>query len=335
MALTNKEINHPITFHFSSERRTEGSISNFTSEHIDLKINNYDSCCLLEASIPRTFYNISTKNNSFILIEDSTEITIQLPEGSYTVQNIIATLTTELNTKGTNEYAITYKTSIEPQDFKFTFNLLTNNNPIQPIFNFTTQLYKVLGFNKNSSNQFSSNTLKSTNCINLSRINSCFIKTDMINSNESILQEFLSYGSFQMLSIFYFYNQNLETSSREFVKSQGVSQYNFQLIDEDGEEIDLNGINYSFSIMFFNRNKSHELQQNEIKLNNLIRQFEIQKQQIEILDSTTKEDTTESNETKPTPINPTEPPPEFYTTYKPQFNQLRPNDTTLVNPEYL
>lgn len=337
MSLTNKENTHPTIVHISSERRISGTISDFESEYIDFKLNNYDTVCLLQASIPRTFYNISESNNKFFINEGSGNILIQLEEGSYTVQNIINALTTALNTNGTNEYSITYKTSQEPQDFKFTFNLITNNNgTTQPQFIFVNELYSVLGFNKNTTYTFTSNTLKSINCINLSRINSAFITSNMINdTSDEILQEILAYGSFQMLSIAYFYNNNLETASKEMKRTQGKASFRFTLIDEEGKKINTNGINYTFSLIFYNRNKTHELHQNEIKLNNIIRQFEIKKKQEEIIKESTPTQIPQPSNVQPSNVQPSEPIPEIYQNYQPQYNLSRLYDATKIKEEYI
>lgn len=297
--LTNKESTHPVIINIKSSDRIDGSISNFNSKPINLYNNDFDTVCLLTASIPRTFYNIPN-NSSFTIEEDGVPRTITIPEGSYSVSNLKTNLQQILNTNSSNTYTVFYREPSEVQNFKFTFTHVSGT-ATNIKFIFTTSLYQVLGFNKNSTVDFSLVnsvlTLTSLNCINLSRINTAYIKTDMVK-NTSILSEILDYGSYQMMSLAFHQTQNIEMNSREFIGQQtGERSYNFSLVDSDDNFIDLNGIEYNFSIIFYNRNKQHELHSKEIKLNNLERLYKIEEEQKKISDEVNEIDLNTTPET--------------------------------------
>jgi hypothetical protein len=284
---------------------------------------------LISANIPRTFYNIP-ENSSFIHNDGNDEYTITLEAGNYTITNIKVIVKEKLNDAGSNTYDVSFRTSTEVQDFKFTFSI-SNSPATQPQFIFNTSLFKVLGFDANSTNIFVNNELKSTNCINLSRINSAYIKSDICkNSHDSILSEILSYGIYSMLSIAYQTTENIELSSRNFVKQTGSQSYTFSLVDDEDKEINLNGIDYSFSIIIYTRDKTPDLQKKDLMIKNLERQFKIFTEQQQIKEETTQEP--QESKLQPSTI---EPPPEFYQQNKPLYNYISPLDITNVNQELI
>jgi len=316
----------PCIINVKSSEREEGTISNFESKPILLQENNYDSCCMISTNIPRTFYNVD-QGASFILKEDGMEHLIELDEGNYTITNLKIYIKKKLNAHSTNTYDMIYKTSTDVQDFKFTF---TTTSTTQPQLIFTTSLYKVLGFNKNSINTFNNTVLKSTNCINLSRINSAYIKSNIVkNSPNSIFAEVLSYGSFQMLSMAYQTTQNIEMNSRMFIRQKsGSVSYRFSLVDENDTEINLNGVDYEFSLILYSRNKYFEQQQKELLITNLERQYKLQNTQQELREST--KDNTDSKILDSSNLET----PGYYEN-KPIYNYAGPMDITNVNKEYL
>ncbi|EGG18910.1 hypothetical protein DFA_02649 [Cavenderia fasciculata] len=90
------------------------------------------------------------------------------------------------------EYAINWPTSQQPNTGKYIFTCASTRD-IQPIFSFTNQLFRHLGFNKDSTNKFKNNILESTNVINLQSDNVLFIHSDICsNGDDDILQEVYS-----------------------------------------------------------------------------------------------------------------------------------------------
>jgi hypothetical protein len=150
---------------------------------------------------------------------------------------------------------------------KFTFNV-SGNGAFQPSFSFTSnQVWLQLGFNVDV-HPFVGSTLTSNNIINFNPTSKIYILTDIVSSsNDSILQEVLNGDTVGFGSCIYYQNQgNLDLESKEIVGNQKNS-FNIQLINENGQEVDLQGQNWSFSIIFFNRNDTNELMREELKIN--------------------------------------------------------------------
>jgi hypothetical protein len=91
-------------------------------------------------------------------------------------------------------YSITYpKSSSISDNGKYTFTV-SNNSGVQPKFIFPSAsssfLYQCFGFEPDSTNTFSGNTLISTNVINLQAEDCIFIRSDVCtNPNDNVLQE--------------------------------------------------------------------------------------------------------------------------------------------------
>lgn len=289
MSISNNSSVAPIVVNFSSQSRESGSNENFFSTPITFKINQFDSVCLLQASVPKSTYNISPPYNTFTLTEDGVSTTVTIPPASYSAQNLIPALTLALNTASPNgwTYAVYYNNSTwkcsDPDIFKYLFTV-SGNGGIQPIFSFGVfAMEKPLGFDKNSSNQFVGDELQSQNCVNLSNITRCFIKSNIvINAYLSILEEVLNYGDWGPLQQCYYQQYSIDLNSREFNNS-GVNSWQFILVDANDAIINLNGVPWSFSLVFYQRNNLHELQGLEMRIQNELRILDLQSQQEQLV----------------------------------------------------
>lgn len=289
MSISNNSSVAPIVVNFSSQTRESGSNENFFSNPITFKINSFDSVCLLQASVPKSTYNISSPYNTFTLTENGISATVTIPPASYSAQNLIPTLTASLNSASPNgwTYTVYYNGPLwkcgDPDIFKYQFNV-TGNGGIQPIFTFGVfAMEKPLGFDKNSSTSFVGNQLYSPNCVNLSNITRCFIKSNIvINAYLSILEEVLNYGDWGPLQQCYYQQYSIDLNSREFNNS-GVNSWQFILVDANDAIINLNGVPWSFSLVFYQRNNLHELQGLEMKIQNELRILELQGQQEQLI----------------------------------------------------
>lgn len=222
--------------------------------------------------------------NTFTLTELDSSTTITVPPGSYTKINLALKLQSLLIagsvTLGHNwTYTCTYPAYTEPDDFRLTFTV-SGNSGNQPSFTFTTlSPFRQLGFEASTTYTFSANTLKSANAINLSYVLRAFIKSNIVqNTQDSILEEILSVGSFAPQSIVYFQQYNFDMNSKQ-LSSVNNNSWNFTLVDSYNQEIDLNGISWSFTLVFFQRTTTHELHKSELIIQNEDRLFKIQQEQ--------------------------------------------------------
>jgi hypothetical protein len=210
------------------------------------------------------------------LIEKGVSRTITLEVGYYNKNTMIAELPALLNSasvlNGNNWiYTMSYRTATQIQDFKFTFSV-SGNGGFQPSFSFTEdQIWLQLGFDVGT-HPFVDDELLSDNIINFNPTSKLYIRSDLVSSStDSVLQEIYSidlvpFGS----SIFYQNQGNLDLESKLLVGSQKDS-FNIQLINENGQLVDLQGQDWSFSIIFYVRQDTNELIREDLRIRTLER----------------------------------------------------------------
>lgn len=287
MSLIDKTFNNPLVINFNSKDRVSGTNSNFNSIPIDLGNNQFDTVCLIQASIPKSFYNVPTGYNTFTLQEDAATATITITPGSYTRINFQSTLATLLTAASPNllTYTVSYPASTAPDTFHYTFSV--NSAVIVCKFVLTSlSPFRQLGFETSTTYTFTpgvgSSSLESVNAINLSYILRAFIKSNLVaDATDGILEELLNFGSFPANSVMSYQQVNFDMNSRAYNPTNRNS-WNFVLQDAFGVEIDLNGISWAFSVVFYQRNKTHELQKTEIQIANEERLYRIEQEQQKI-----------------------------------------------------
>ena len=282
MSIYDNTSSHPVVLHFTSEDRSSGTNSNFTSTPFSMGVHDYDSVCLTQASIPRSFYNCPSGFNTFNIIQNGITSIITLTVGSYNKYNLRTELQQKLNASADvgRTYTVTYPTGTQVDTFKYTFSFTGGTGNVS--FVFGTNMFKQMGFNRNSTNAFSGGVLVSTNCINLSYFNKCFIKSNIcLDANDDTLEEILNYGSTPMLSLCYFQQQMLDANTK-VLNVNTLNSWQFSLVDEFNNLIDLNGIPWGFSLVFFKRNDTHQIHRNELIMQNEERLFNIQQKQMEL-----------------------------------------------------
>lgn len=284
MSLIDKSLTNPVVVNFNSKDRVSGTNSNFNSAPIDLGNNAFDTVCLIQASIPKSFYNVPNGYNTFVLRENATSVTITIPPGSYTRINLQSNLATILSAASPNllTYTISYPASTQPDTFHYTFSV--NSAIITCRFIFTNfSPFRQLGFETSTTYTFTpgvgSSSLESVNAINLSYILRAFIKSNLVaDATDSILEELLNFGSFPANSVMSFQQVNFDMNSRAY-NPNNRNSWNFVLQDAFGQEIDLNGISWAFSVVFYQRNKIHEIHKTELQMSNEERLFKIGQEQ--------------------------------------------------------
>ena len=283
MSIIDSSFSPPTIISFNSKDRIAGTNSNFISKPIDLGINKYNAVCIVQASIPKSYFNMPNNYNTFTLVELGIPITISVPIGNYTKINLAtklsSLLTTASTTLGNNWiYKCTYPDYTEADDFRFTFTV-SGNAGNQPSFIFLDNSpFRQLGFEVDTY-IFVANVLKSINAINLSYILRAFIKSNIVSeTTDNILEEILNVGSFPPQSIVYFQQYNFDMNSKPLERNINNS-WNFYLEDSFNQPIDLNGVPWAFTLCFFQRTITHELHKQELLISNEERLFNIEQQQ--------------------------------------------------------
>ncbi len=230
---------------------------------------NYDSLCVLAASIPKSYYLIQDGFNTFTLQEGINLATITIPPGNYSYLSFMAVLPGLLNSKSPNgwTYSMSYPNRLTQADTGlFTYSVTGNSG--QPSFITTTNVFEQLGFNQNTTNTFIMNTLVSTSVINFSQEQSLFLHCDCcLNGvgNDDILQEIYDWNSPPMSFIVYQNEGNIEGYSKLFrVTSTNVLK--FSLTNEFGRVMNLNGRNQLITLLIYKRDNLSEVIREVIRL---------------------------------------------------------------------
>lgn len=283
MSLYDSSITPPLILNFNSKDRISGSNSNFISLPVDLGNNAFDTVCLVQASIPKSFYNFPSGYNTFTIQEDALSATVTIPVGTYNRINLQSVLATRLTLASPNAftYTVSYPVATVADTFHYTFSVNTSVSVIKFIFG-ETSVFRQLGFEIDTytfTPAIGTSSLESVNSLNLSYILRAFIKTDLVaDATDSILEEILNFGSYPSSSVVHYQQYNFDMNSRK-LSSSAKTSWNFILQDAFGRDIDLNGVPWAFSIVFYQRNKTHEIHKTELMITNEERLFKIENEQ--------------------------------------------------------
>jgi hypothetical protein len=270
-------------YYVDSFNRINGTDSNFEIK-LNLPSNNYNKVALLQLSCPKSFYNFTTGSNTFILKELGVSRLITIPIGNYTKNTLLQNLGSILTSASLNGwvYAVSYPSNTQPNTGLLTFTV--TNNTGQPQFQFETSCWLQLGFERNTTYSFSSNSLTSVNCISLSPVNRIYVKSSMCNtSQDSILQEVLQ--TFPDNSFIYYENINVDINSKEFTGNTS-STFSFLITDRFGIPIDTHGINVMMSILLYEKNNTDEIHKDELLIKNVERMLTLDTEKQSILRDT-------------------------------------------------
>ena len=254
-------------FCIDSNNRVSGHTSDFGYQ---LSIDNdveFDKVVVLEASIPKSYYCVQAGFNSFTLVQDSTNYVITIPAGNYTRTAVCSVLTTLLNAVSSWVYTITYGSmGISGDNGLLTFSVTGNDS--QPLFIFNSNSpYQQLGFNIGTYT-FTTSSLSSVNVINLAQEGTLFISSNICQTKtDSILCNIFTTQDAGFSYIVY-QNPCPYEYSKDFVQSKS-NIYQFTLQDENGNIINLNGLNMIFTILLYKSNKIDNLIKGYVKYRTL------------------------------------------------------------------
>ena len=241
--------------------------SNFTYTFPNLdKSKQFDHVAVLPASIPKSYYLVQSGFNTFNLLENATSVPITLTPGNYNRNSLATSIKTLLNANSPNGwiYNITFN-NINTTFDNGTYYFTVTGNSSQPSFVFTTGMYEPLGFNANITYQFSANSLSSINVPNLSIETTLFIHSDICQNKEgdNVLQEVYDTGQ-STFSYIIFLNPIPMEYSKPMPNSTS-NTFSFWLTDENGNIVNLNGVNFNFTVMVFKKNDIDNLLKAGIK----------------------------------------------------------------------
>ena len=106
--------------------------------------------------------------------------------------------------------------------------------------------------------------LTSTNVVKLTKEDSIFIHCDIVGGlSNDILQEIYSVDSSDYSNIV-FHNHAIEHYEKEMT-SKTNNVFQFYIMNEDGEKLDLNGLNWSMTLCCFKKDDTNEFMKKYLK----------------------------------------------------------------------
>lgn len=250
-------------YYINSRNRLSGSDSDFLYKIEQPAGSEFNRVVVLNVSIPKSYYMIQSGQNTFTLDENGTEYTITLDIGNYTRSSFKSRLQTLLNATGAYTYTISIPSTANADTGKYTFNV-TDNGGIQPKFIFTSYVFEQMGFNQNSTNTFSGDTLESTNVINLQLESTLLIHSDIASSGlDNVLQQVYSQDEATFSHII-FNDYDIEAYKKNITNR--TNTYRFWLTNEDNNKMELNGLNWNMTLLLFKDDEINELIKKFIKL---------------------------------------------------------------------
>lgn len=249
----------------NSAARTSGISSSFEYA-VNLRQGAiFDRVTLLSATIPKSYYNIRANNNSFTLIENGNLTKISIGVGNYNRTGLAAYLTNLLTTSSALgwKYSVTFPTiDAGPDNGKYLYTV-TDNGGLQPSFQFDgkTAVGEMMGFARNTTNTFVADSLGAAFVSNLQPITSLQIHSNCVNDEiqtgqtTDILQSVAAnVGKGPYANVEWICPEFESFSHR--LSSPNSGSFTFRITDEDGTDLDLNGVDIQLQVMFWKKNWS-------------------------------------------------------------------------------
>ncbi len=241
--------------YINSRDRIAGTDENFTYNIQFPAGFEFTHVVCLDALIPKSYYLIQAGGveNIFFLDENGTTVTITVPIGSYLLSAFRTTIGTLLSNASPNglTYSLAYPALSGADTGKWTYT--SSNGAIQSSIICNAHLFEPLGFLSGSTNAFTGTTLISTCVIKLQSEDRLLIHSNIANNptKDDVLASINSTTSINYSSI------NYVCPAPEFyshlLSSQNNNTYNFTLTDEDGEIMQLNGLNLNMTLLFYRK----------------------------------------------------------------------------------
>jgi len=248
-------VTNPYYVYINSRDRISGTDEDFTYNIQFPDGWEFTHVVCLNVLIPKSYYLIQADGleNNFQLDENGTTVTVDVPVGSYLLNSFKTTISTLLTNASPHglTYTLAYPSSSGADTGKWTYT--QTNGAIQSTIICNTHLFEPLGFFSGSTNAFTGTTLESTCVIKLQSEDRLLIHSNVANNpgQDDILVSINSTTSINYSSIAW------DCPSPEFychlLSSKHNNAYSFSLTDENGELIQLNGLNMNITLLFFKK----------------------------------------------------------------------------------
>jgi len=226
---------------------------------LNYPITRVTSVQLVSAIIPNSIYIFSPdRNNNIITLLETghSAVNITIPSGSYDVtyfDTFLAGVLSSASPSGST-YTITYDQyhrkltfSTNGPAFQFLFGTGNKNNP-----------YQELGFVYDTDTTLGT-TITAPNCLNLSGVP--YVIINIVNLQNNIVNTRNISGNFKvnMSSEFgyvTYYTPQTLLENFHYIPNQTITYFDVRLIDDNGNPVNLNGTEWSFTLTYTQEDNS-------------------------------------------------------------------------------
>ena len=259
-----------IVLDIRSDQRTEGD-SNIFEVMLNKTINfnklaNKERTYSLRIEniiLPVTFYQIDSNYDTFLFDEyngvTTNSLSIQVTHGNYTASDLIAELESKMDvaTAQGNNYLITFSDITGKITIAYsggasttvTVDSYTNGSTLNPFLGFS----EVISTDTTTTVILTGGT-EAPNAVNLTIKDSVYIDTDIQSHNHINKKGKISLGAFVPINVdrgqkVHFTNEG--AAKIRYSQANNIDHLNVRLLDPFGKAIDLNGLPYSFQMVWY------------------------------------------------------------------------------------
>lgn len=267
-----------ISYNINSKNRISGSSHDFYI-NIEIpkdKLENINFVSLTSLCFPKSFYQISNNNNNFTYIEQDISLNIIYEHniiidiGNYSKKELFKKIKTKLEESSNNNIIFNITDEYDDRETGKIKITATNNNIIKKFIFNQNDIYQVMGFEKGQTYEFI-DIIKSPLVINLNHEDNIIIHSNIVsneyndykNNSNDILATIFTSGNKNFSYIIKEYD--IITNMKPFKNNSTIHIY---ITNEDGEKIDLNNVDVSMIVNFFNYTNNKDIYK---QINNYIK----------------------------------------------------------------
>ena len=235
-----------VNLYINSENRTSGDPENFKLR-LNKTISDIHSIHFKACEIPFSYYPVNSSNNLIIFRNNvPSEWHALLTPGNYTGDELATEIQTQMNAQVPG-FTVTY----DDKTLKYTWINATTTFEINSI----STAIKILGLDTTDPGVASSYTSK--NCINITGTNHLYIiSSKLTQGNELAYADTTQKNIYARIPIDVNFGEVLRYKTEENDSNVSVydgmvdiSDVDFQLVDEDFNQMDLNGLNWNMEFV--------------------------------------------------------------------------------------
>ena len=259
MSILNNRI-----YYINGEHRLSGTPSNFQYVLDIPQEAHFDSCCVLSMTIPRSYYLVRDGLNKFDVHVNGMKYSFTIPPGNYNALNFMEVVHGEFVRMG-----VPITITFSEVDGKYVYRIPASTT-VKFVFEAPSRLGLQMGFDEVSVNEYTSwslgpHTFKSPNVLNFVSTSTLFLQSDMVQDRSSILQEVYSDNSTPFSNLVY--NCRFPAMYSKQMRGQNNRVFNFSLVDEHDQEVDLNGHNILVTLLLYQKENLSKLMKAMIMAN--------------------------------------------------------------------